>query len=255
MHRRIFKVLPFFPHFFQIAASQLFALLIMPGDRKRSAWKRKRIEKLLGTKCLICFTAQEPPLKPLPCCGYRGLPSLMFPIGSWEHERLLSSLSFDYYFLQSQPTSSPGAKLILFRDRYLPSTTLSASRLGKWVQYFWFSGAGWHRRIISQSSYSTPTSEMGELPLCSAVWRPPLVIHKYNKSTTKKKEWTKSKTITKNKNSQKIKFRPCVCSFYRFWMTNIIFIGSLYIYIYSSYSAILLCTLIKEYMFPSSRFQ
>ena len=54
---------------------------------------------------------------------------------------------------------------------------------------------------------------------------------------------------------KKTLFNPWVCNFYRFWMTNIIFIGSLYIYKYSSYSAILLCTLIKEYMFPSSRFQ
>ena len=43
----------------------------MPGRRKRSARHRARIEKFLGTKCLICFTPQETPSKPLPCCGYR----------------------------------------------------------------------------------------------------------------------------------------------------------------------------------------
>ena len=75
MHRRIFAVLYFFflfPHFFQNATSQHFALVLnMPGRRKRSARHRARIEKFLGTKCLICFTPQETPSKPLPCCGYR----------------------------------------------------------------------------------------------------------------------------------------------------------------------------------------
>ena len=43
----------------------------MPGRRKRSARHRARIEKFLGTECLICFTPQETPSKPLPCCGHR----------------------------------------------------------------------------------------------------------------------------------------------------------------------------------------
>ena len=56
----------------QKATSQHFALvLIMPGRRKRSARHRACIEKFLGTKCLICFTPQETPSKPLSCCGYR----------------------------------------------------------------------------------------------------------------------------------------------------------------------------------------
>ena len=57
----------------QKATSKHFAclVLIMPGRRKRSARHRARIEKFLGTKCLICFIPQETPSKPLSCCGYR----------------------------------------------------------------------------------------------------------------------------------------------------------------------------------------
>ena len=43
----------------------------MPHRRKRSERAREQLEKFLASKCLICYTPQDTPSKPLPCCGYR----------------------------------------------------------------------------------------------------------------------------------------------------------------------------------------
>lgn len=43
----------------------------MPRRRKRSERARERLENFLASKCLICYTPQDTPSKPLPCCGYR----------------------------------------------------------------------------------------------------------------------------------------------------------------------------------------
>ena len=39
--------------------------------RKRSKRARERLEEFLASKCLICYTPEDTPSKPLPCCRYR----------------------------------------------------------------------------------------------------------------------------------------------------------------------------------------